>query len=67
VHRCGATPEDSTAAVTLIKQWASRMMPSGFRLDARAIVYHGDVMNTTSPIEHATRDLERNLLVSSDA
>ena len=33
----------------------------------RAIVYHGDVMNTTSRIEHATRDLERQFLVSGDA
>ena len=33
----------------------------------RAIVYHGDVMNTTSRIEQATRDLERKYLVSSDA
>ena len=33
----------------------------------RAIVYHGDVMNTTSRIEQATRDLERRFLVSGDA
>ena len=33
----------------------------------RAIVYHGDVMNTTSRIEQATRDLERQYLVSGDA
>jgi len=33
----------------------------------RAIVYHGDVMNTTSRIEQATRDLERTFLVSDDA
>jgi adenylate cyclase len=33
----------------------------------RAIVYHGDVMNTTSRIEQATRDLGRQFLVSSDA
>jgi adenylate cyclase len=33
----------------------------------RAIVYHGDVMNTTSRIEQATRDLERKFLVSGDA
>jgi adenylate cyclase len=33
----------------------------------RAIVYHGDVMNTTSRIEQATRDLERKFLVSADA
>ena len=33
----------------------------------RAIVYHGDVMNTTSRIEQATRDLQRQFLVSSDA
>ncbi len=33
----------------------------------RAIVYHGDVMNTTSRIEQATRDRERQFLVSSDA
>jgi len=33
----------------------------------RAIVYHGDVMNTTSRIEQATRDLDRPFLVSRDA
>jgi len=33
----------------------------------RAIVYHGDVMNTTARIEQATRDLERQFLVSRDA
>lgn len=33
----------------------------------RAIVYHGDVMNTTSRIEQATRDLECQFLVSGDA
>lgn len=33
----------------------------------RAIVYHGDVMNTTSRIEQATRDLERQFLASGDA
>jgi adenylate cyclase len=33
----------------------------------RAIVYHGDVMNTTSRIEGATRDLDRQFLVSGDA
>ncbi|HEY2560572.1 MAG TPA: adenylate/guanylate cyclase domain-containing protein [Caldimonas sp.] len=33
----------------------------------RAIVYHGDVMNTTSRLEQATRDLERQSLVSGDA
>jgi adenylate cyclase len=33
----------------------------------RAIVYHGDVMNTTSRIEQMTRDLERQFLVSGDA
>jgi adenylate cyclase len=33
----------------------------------RAIVYHGDVMNTASRIEQATRDLERKFLVSGDA
>ncbi len=33
----------------------------------RAIVYHGDVMNTTSRIEQATRDLGHAFLVSSDA
>ena len=33
----------------------------------RAIVYHGDVMNTTSRIEQATRDLGRQFLVSGDA
>ena len=30
-------------------------------------MYHGDVMNTTSRIEHATRDLDRQFLVSGDA
>ena len=33
----------------------------------RAIVFHGDVMNTTSRIENATRTLGRNFLVSEDA
>src|SRR5262245_10536848 len=33
----------------------------------RAIVYHGDVMNTASSMEQATRDLERKFLVSGDA
>ena len=33
----------------------------------RAIVFHGDVMNTTSRIENATRDLQRPFLVSEDA
>jgi adenylate cyclase len=33
----------------------------------RAIVYHGDVMNTTSRLEQAARDLERKFLVSGDA
>ena len=33
----------------------------------RAIVYHGDVLNTASRMEQAARDLERTFLVSSDA
>jgi len=33
----------------------------------RAIVFHGDVMNTTSRIENATRELGRPFLVSEDA
>lgn len=33
----------------------------------RAIVFHGDVMNTTSRIENATRELHRAFLVSEDA
>lgn len=33
----------------------------------RAIVFHGDVMNTTSRIENATRDLKRSFLVSEEA
>jgi adenylate cyclase len=33
----------------------------------RAIVFHGDVMNTTSRLENATRDLGRAFLVSEDA
>jgi adenylate cyclase len=33
----------------------------------RAIVFHGDVMNTASRLEGATRDLERQFLVSGDA
>ncbi len=33
----------------------------------RAIVFHGDVMNTTSRIENATRTLGHNFLVSEDA
>jgi adenylate cyclase len=33
----------------------------------RALVFHGDVMNTTSRIENATRSLGRPFLVSEDA
>ena len=33
----------------------------------RDIVFHGDVMNTAARLEHATRDLDRRFLVSSDA
>jgi adenylate cyclase len=33
----------------------------------RAIVFLGDVVNTTSPIEQATRDLGRPFLASADA
>ena len=33
----------------------------------RDIVFHGDVMNTTSRIENATRDLVRPFLVSEEA
>ena len=33
----------------------------------RSIVFHGDVMNTTSRIENATRELDRSFLVSEDA
>lgn len=33
----------------------------------RAIVFHGDVMNTTSRLEQATRDLGRRFLASADA
>jgi adenylate cyclase len=33
----------------------------------RDIVFHGDVMNSTSPIKNATRTLGRNHLVSEDA
>jgi adenylate cyclase len=33
----------------------------------RAIVFHGDVVNTTSRIEQATRDLDRPFLASADA
>lgn len=33
----------------------------------RAIVYHGDVMNTTARLEAATRDVGRQFLVSGDA
>lgn len=33
----------------------------------RAIVFHGDVMNTTSRIENATRELGHPFLVSADA
>lgn len=33
----------------------------------RAIVFHGDVMNTASRIENATRELQRPFLVSEDA
>ena len=33
----------------------------------RSIVFHGDVMNTTSRLENATRDLQRPFLASEDA
>ena len=33
----------------------------------RAIVFHGDVMNTASRLEQATRSLDRRFLVSGDA
>ena len=33
----------------------------------RSIVFHGDVLNTTSRLEQATRDLERQFLASADA
>jgi adenylate cyclase len=33
----------------------------------RAIVFHGDVMNTASRLENATRELQRPFLVSEDA
>jgi adenylate cyclase len=33
----------------------------------RDIVFHGDVMNTASRLEQATRDLDRRFLVSADA
>ena len=33
----------------------------------RDIVFHGDVMNTTSRLEQATRDLDRPFIVSADA
>jgi adenylate cyclase len=33
----------------------------------RDIVFHGDVMNTASRLEQATRDLDRRFLVSGDA
>jgi adenylate cyclase len=33
----------------------------------RAIVFHGDVMNTASRIENATRELQRSFLASEDA
>lgn len=33
----------------------------------RDIVFHGDVMNTASRLEQATRDLDRHFLVSADA
>jgi adenylate cyclase len=33
----------------------------------RDIVFHGDVMNTATRLEQATRDLDRRFLVSADA
>ena len=33
----------------------------------RDIVFHGDVMNTAARLEQATRDLNRQFLVSADA
>jgi adenylate cyclase len=33
----------------------------------REVVFHGDVMNTTSRLEHLTRDLDRQFIVSAEA
>ena len=33
----------------------------------RDIVFHGDVMNTTSRLEQMARELDRRLVVSADA
>ena len=33
----------------------------------RAIVFHGDVMNTTSRLENATRELQRSFIASGEA
>jgi adenylate cyclase len=33
----------------------------------RDIVFHGDVMNTTSRLEQVARELDRQLVVSADA
>jgi adenylate cyclase len=33
----------------------------------RAIVFHGDVMNTAARLEQATRELDRQFLVSAEA
>ena len=46
---------------------AGEVITGEFGGTRRAIVFHGDVMNTTSRIENATRDLGRSFLVSEDA
>jgi len=33
----------------------------------REVVFHGDVMNTTSRLEQLTRDLDRSFIVSAEA
>lgn len=46
---------------------AGRVISGEIGGSKREIVFHGDVMNTASRLEQATRDLDRRFLVSADA
>ena len=52
---------------TLAKAHAGPVIAGEVGESRRAIVFHGDVMHTASRLEGATRDLERQFLVSGDA
>jgi adenylate cyclase len=46
---------------------AGEVVTGEIGLTRRAIVFHGDVMNTTSRIENKARELDKHFLVSEDA